>query len=360
MTSKIYSIITGTGSYIPKKIIKNSYFSNHSFYEKDGSPVKKDNQEVIEKFEEITTISERRYVLDEYNTSDIAFFAAEKAIENATIDKEDLDYIIVAHNFGDTTTTNTQTDLVPSLAARVKHKLKIKNPNTVAYDILFGCPGWIQAMIQADYYIKSGDAKKILIIGAEVLSRIYDPYDRDCMIFSDGAGATILEAKKSNSPIGIIGHKSRTDAYFHSELLKMDASYKKDASLENKLFMKMNGRRLYQYALETVPLTVKECLDKCGVLPQEVKKLLIHQANGKMDDAIVERLFKLYEIDIVPENFMPMTIQKLGNSSVATIPTLLDLIQKGNLKPHEINSGDTIVFASVGGGMHINTIVYKM
>jgi len=105
---------------------------------------------------------------------------------------------------------------------------------------------------------------------------------------------------------------------------------------------------------------VKECLDAQGIHPSNVKKLLIHQANGKMDDAILQRLFKLYEIDDVPENFMPMTIEKLGNSSVATIPTLLDLIERGKLPPHKIDKGDTIVFTSVGAGMHINTFIYKV
>lgn len=360
MTSKIYSVITGTGSYIPKNVVKNTDFLQHSFYEKDGSPIKKSNQEVIDKFEEITTIEERRYICDEYSTSDMAFFAAEKAIEDAGIDKEELDHIIVAHNFGDITPTSKQVNQIPSIAARVKFLLKIKNPNCVAYDLLFGCPGWVQGMIQADYYIKSGDAKKVLVIGAEVLSRIYDPHDRDCMIYADGAGATILEAKESETPIGIIGHKTRTDSYYHSQMLSMGPSYKDDATTKGDIFMKMNGRKLYQYALETVPQTMKETLDACGIHPNEVNKLLIHQANGKMDDAILQRLFKLYEIDEVPKNFMPMTIAKLGNSSVATVPTLLDLIKKEKLPPHKIEKGDTLIFASVGGGMHINAIVYKV
>ena len=199
-----------------------------------------------------------------------------------------------------------------------------------------------------------------MVIGAEVLSRISDPHDRDSMIYADGAGATILEAKESETPTGIIGHKTRTDSYYHSQMLTMGASFKKDDATKDDIFMKMNGRRLYQYALETVPQTMKETLDTCGIHPSEVKKLLIHQANGKMDDAILQRLFKLYEIDEVPENFMPMTISKLGNSSVATVPTLLDLIEKGKLPPHKINKGDTLIFASVGGGMHINAIVYKV
>ena len=128
---------------------------------------------------------------------------------------------------------------------------------------------------------------------------------------------------------------------------------------KDDLYLKMNGRRLYQYALETVPLSIKACLDKAGKDISDVRKVLIHQANGKMDDAIIERLFKLYGKEEVPEKVMPMIISWLGNSSVATVPTLLDLILKSKLEGHSINPGDCIVFASVGAGMNINAVVYN-
>ncbi len=360
MNETIYSVITGTGSYIPTRRIKNEDFLKNEFYESNGIKIDKANEEIIEKFLEITTIAERRYVTDDLVTSDIAYFSALEAIESANIDKEELDYIIVAHNFGDVTHNNKQVDIVPSLAARVKHKLEIKNPYTVAYDLPFGCPGWLQGVIQADYFIKSGDAKKILVIGTDILSRISDPYDRDSMIYADGAGATILEAKKSDHPIGILTHKTRSDTFIHSKMLFMGKSYKRDDENPDDIFLKMNGRKLYQYALENVPQTVKDCLDKCNTDLTEVNKVLIHQANGKMDDAMLLRLFKLYGIKDIPENVMPMTISWLGNSSVATIPTLLDLILKEKLEPHEINKGDTIVFTSVGAGMNINAMIYKV
>src|SRR5690554_7776176 len=102
-------------------------------------------------------------------------------------------------------------DILPTLAARVKLKLGIKNPKTIAYDITFGCPGWTQAMIQANYFVKSGDAKRVLVIGADTVSRSSDPHDRDTMIFSDGAGAAILEGVESDKPIGMLKHRARTD-----------------------------------------------------------------------------------------------------------------------------------------------------
>ena len=359
MSSSIYSVITGTGSYIPERRIKNEDFLTNEFYDANGKKLDKPNQEIIKKFLEITSISERRYVTDDLITSDISYFAAVDAIKSAKIDKEELDYIIVAHNFGDVRNDNKQLDIVPSIAARVKHKLEIKNPYTVAYDLPFGCPGWLQGVIQADYFIKSGDAKKVLVIGADILSRVSDPHDRDSMLYADGAGASLLEARKSDTPIGILGHRTRSDTLLYSKMLYMGKSYKPDAEIKDNFFLKMNGRKLYQYALENVPQTIKECLDMNNIHLNQIDKVLIHQANGKMDDAILKRLYGLYHVPDVPKNVMPMTISWLGNSSVATIPTLFDLILKGSLNPWIINKGNNIIFASVGAGMNINTVIYK-
>jgi len=139
----------------------------------------------------------------------------------------------------------------------------------------------------------------------------------------------------------------------------MGNSYNQSDALKDQLFLKMNGRKLYQYALENVPQAIKACLEKSNTSIQEIKKVLIHQANGKMDDAILKRLYSLYGLEQIPENVMPMTISWLGNSSVATVPTLLDLILKGKLDSHQINENDTIVLASVGAGMNINAAVYR-
>src|SRR5690554_2277679 len=158
--------ITGIGSYIPSTIAKNEQFGLHEFYNADGTLFGQKNETIIEKFKAITGISERRYIPIDLSTSDIATFAAEIAIRNAGIDKEDLDYIIVAHDYGDVKHGSVQSDTVPSIATRVKHNLKINKPTCVGYDMLFGCPGWIESMIQANSYIKSGIAKKCLVIGA--------------------------------------------------------------------------------------------------------------------------------------------------------------------------------------------------
>jgi 3-oxoacyl-[acyl-carrier-protein] synthase III len=355
----IRTIITGTGSYIPTREVPNDQFLNREFYDPSGARFDKSNAEIIEKLEEITGIVERRFITDDLVTSDIAYQAACDALESSATDKESLDYIIVAHNFGDVKAANRRSDIVPSLAARVKHKLRIENPKTVAYDLPFGCPGWLQAMIQADYYLKSGDAKKALVIGAEALSRVSDPHDRDSMIYADGAGAAILEARVSPDPVGVLSHVTRSDTFDHAFMLWMDKSNKPDCE-NDQLYLKMDGHKLYQYAISTVPSAVKESLDKAGVSLSQVDKILIHQANAKMDEAILRRIYSKYSDDSAPMHIMPMIISRLGNSSVATLPTLLDMMTKGKLHDHPLNSGNILVFASVGAGMNINSMVYRI
>lgn len=358
MANTHYSVITGTGRYVPSNVVKNQDFLRNEFYDKHGKKLSKANADIVRKFQEITEIADRRYLEDEFVTSDMAFFAAEKALQSAKLDKESLDYIIVAHNFGDVLKDNQKSDLVPSLASRVKHKLNIENPDCIAYDLAFGCPGWVQGLIQADYYIKSGDAKNILVIGAETLSRIADPHDIDSMIYSDGAGAIILSAQESNSPVGILAHKTRTDTLNEAMLLRMDQSYNADYK-DDTLFMKMNGRKLYEYALNTVPALVKATIEKAGLDISDIKKVLIHQANAKMDDAIINRVFKLYGLEGDPREIMPMTINELGNNSVATVPILLDMLLQGEIEGHQINSRDQVIFSSVGAGMNVNAIAYR-
>jgi 3-oxoacyl-[acyl-carrier-protein] synthase III len=351
----IRSVIIATGCAIPETIVQNRAFENHQFFESDGSKMYKNSKGIIEKFREITGISERRYVLPDQNASDLAFIAARDALTSSNIDKETLDYIIVAHNFGDI--MNNRTSIVPSLASRVKSLLGVKNPDCVAYDIAFGCPGWLEGVIQANYYIRSSDAKRCMVIGTETLSRVIDPHDRDSMIYSDGSGAVILEASTSDK--GVLAHKTQTYAADHANLLRTDVSYSDFGTDKRDLFIKMNGRKVYEFGLNYVPMVIKAMLDKAKLKLLDITKILLHQANDKMDAAIVERLFKLYGISEIPKGIMPMTIGWLGNSSVATIPTLLDLITKGKLNGQQINPGDKVVMASLGAGMNINALVYQ-
>lgn len=347
--------ITGSGSYIPGVTMKNSDFSDHLFLNEDGTPLKTPPETVIRKFKDITGIEERRYVEENLLTSDIAYFASEKAIEDAGIDRETIDYIIFAHNFGNVKAGAIQSDILPSLATRVKHRLQIKNPACVAYDILFGCPGWIEGVLQANAFIKSGMAKRCLVIGAETLSRVVDVHDRDSMIYSDGAGATIVEANGETD--GLLAHASASYTYDEAYFLYFGNSFNKELDPDVR-YIKMYGRKIYEFALTNVPMAMKNCLDSSGIDIKDVKKILIHQANEKMDEAIIERFYKLYN-QAAPELTMPMSIHKLGNSSVATVPTLYDLLVKGKIPNHEISKGDVVIFASVGAGMNINAFVYR-
>ena len=351
------SVITGTGSYIPTVVKKNSDFINQEFYADDNTLIPQ-TPRIIEKFEKITGIAERRYVSDDLCTSDIAAIAGKLALEDSMLDAESLDMIIVAHNFGDVIDRKMQIDSVPSLANRVKSILKIHNPSCVAFDTIFGCPGWVLGIMQADAFFKAGMAKRALVIGAETLSRIFDIYDRDSMIFSDGAGAVVLEYKNSDVS-GILSSSALSHSTNETFYLSIGDTYGPHGDGTTR-YMKMKGRKVYEYALKYVPEAMKECLEKSGVSIADLKKIIIHQANEKMDEAIVEALYKLYGISHPPEFIMPMCIQFLGNSSVATIPTLYDLVLKGQVENQFLNPGDVILFASVGAGMNINAVCYRV
>jgi 3-oxoacyl-[acyl-carrier-protein] synthase-3 len=347
--------ISGSGSALPNIVKKNTDFAHHQFIDEEGNAFTTDTKEIIEKFCSITGIEERRYAEDHINSSDLATEAGRKAIASAKVNPEELDYIIVAHNFGDTPTNSSQSIPLPSVASKVKTMLGIENPNCVAYDLLFGCPGWVEGVIQANAFIKAGMAKKCLVIGAETLSRVVDPVDRDGMIFADGAGATIIEASQENA--GILSHKSVTyTANNEIDMLYYDYSYDKSDSTK---YIKMKGRKVYEFALSHVPKAMKECLDASGVDISELKKVFIHQANMKMDEAIIKRFYRLYRT-AAPEDVLPMNIQLHGNSSVATIPTLYDQVINHQLNDHQLNKGDIILFASVGAGMNINAITYRV
>ncbi len=352
-------IINGVGSCIPDQVVKNSDFLNHEFYQENGEVFPYQNDVIIQKFEKITGIQERRYANKGQFSSDLASIAAKNALANSTIDKEELDYIIFAHNFGDLDDDSNRIDMMPSLAAKVKHQLAIENPNTSCYDIIFGCPGWLQGAIQATQMIRCGDAKAVMVIGAETLSKIVDKHDRDAMIFADGAGAVIFQAAEETRG-GFLSQSSRTDASVELEYLAMGPSFKPELSTDGNKYIKMKGRKIYEYALINVAEAIKSAIDKAKLDLKDIDKVLIHQANEKMDEAILLKLYKLYGYEPDIKQLMPMTINKLGNSSVATIPTMLDLILKGKLEGHEIKSGDHLVFASVGAGMHINAMVYQM
>jgi 3-oxoacyl-[acyl-carrier-protein] synthase-3 len=349
--------IIGTGSYIPERVVKNEDFGLHKFYTADSSLIETAAPLIAQKFQDITGIAERRYADADLCSSDMAFIAAERAIADSGIDPETIDQIILAQNFGDVTKNTIQTDNVPSLASRVKHRLGIKNPFCVAYDVLFGCPGWLQGVIQANAFFAAGEATRVLVIGSETLSRVLDDYDRDSMIFSDGAGASILEYAETDNDSGILSTAAMSHTTEEWDYIFMGKSYFPESDSRIR-YIKMKGRKVYEYALTNVPAAMKHCMEKAGVDILDIKKVFIHQANEKLDIGVIKRFYKQYNMD-VPEGIMPMSVHELGNSSVATVPTLLDQVLRNKHENQEVNKGDVVLFASVGAGMNINAVCYR-
>lgn len=350
------TIIIGSGSYIPTRVIGRDFFMNSEFYTDEGEKIEKPTEEVIAKFVEITEIENRRFIEEDLSNSKIGSEAARAAIEDAKIDAEDLDYIIYASNFGEVT-VDGYVNFMPNMAARVKNKLGIQNRKCITYDMIFGCPGWVEAMILANNLIKAQSAKTILVIGAETLSRVTDPHDRNRMIFADGAGAVVVKATDEEN-VGIIAHNTICDNGPELCYLENGPSINKDAD-QKRLFVRMQGRKIYEYALKNVPQAIKETIDDAGLSIEDIDKILIHQANAKMDYAMIERLHKLYDVKDYDHAISPMTIQEFGNSSVATIPTMFNLIIKGKMAGQSFKDKGNIVMTSVGAGMNINAIVYK-
>lgn len=352
----IRSKIIATGAYIPTEKIPNAYFSDHIFHERNHTLIPLSAETIIGKFRNITGIEERRYVPAGFTASDMGTMAAEQALTNAGIDRESIDQIIVAHNYGDMKYPGAPRDMVPALASRVKHRLGIRNPRCIPYDIIFGCPGWIQGLIQADLAIRAGVAITSLVIGSETLSRILDPSDRDSMIFSDGAGACILQ-KNLESDSGVLNTLVRSDTAMEVDYIFSGGM--NDGKDSEPRFIKMHGRKVYEYALNHVPQAMKACFDQSGESISNLKMVFLHQANEKMDQAIITRFYGLYGMDRLPENIMPMNIGWMGNSSVATIPTLLHQVLDNQLDSFRLDSGDVVLMASVGAGMNINALAYK-
>jgi len=349
--------ITGTGMHLPERIIKNDYFLNHQFMSLDGKMNAKPQTEIIQKLEAITGIQERRYISEKGDSVPLMLAAAQKTIEDSGLDKNEIDGVIVAHNAGNMLEEGAGFHTVPNMAALLKNKLAISNHDCFAYDLLFGCPGWIQGLIQAKQAIDAGDANHVLVLGIEVASRLLDPHDLDSMILADGCGAAIV-SKSAESDTGILANATFSHAQEDLGCIYLDKSYNK--ALDSPTLFKMNGRDVYKYATYWVPRVIKKALDKAKLSVDDVDMFLFHQANGKMLHAMANNLAELYGIEgAIFEGKIPTTIEFTGNTSVATIPTMLDMVLKKSLGNYEIKKGQIVVMASVGAGMHCNALVYK-
>ncbi|MGJ1318741.1 3-oxoacyl-ACP synthase III family protein [Sphingobacterium spiritivorum] len=351
------TIITGTGAYIPELEIDGRHFENIPLYDEKSNLIDKPFDETLQKFIDITEIEKRRYASESMTNSEMGKIASENAIAQSGIDRESIDYIIYATTYGEVSKSGNA-DFMPSASARLKNKLKINNRNCITYDMIFGCPAFVESLILANNLIQAKKAKIILVAGSDFLSRVLDPYDRNKLIFADGAGAMVVQAKTSTQS-GIIHSNTICDNGEELDYMWNGTSLNKSYG-QDKLYIKMSGRKVYEYALKNVPSAIKQTIDEAGLHIDDISKILIHQANAKMDEAMIARLFKLYGKDSYPHDIVPMTVQSLGNSSVATVPTMFDLINRGQLDNHRFATNDYIVMASVGAGMNINCILYRM
>jgi len=283
------------------------------------------------------------------------FERAKYHFSKCSVDKESLNSIVVVHYFG-----QDSFESAPSLIEKVENELGLFNPNLLSYEIVFGCPGFLQAMIQANTMITCGKRKNILVIGAEMLSRVMDTSDVDSNLYADGGGAVFMKAVESDEPLGMLFHKVRSDTLNQQAcMIWMGESYDPNHDDPKELFLKMLGTRVHKHALRHIPLMIKEALEEAKIPIEKIAKMVFHQPNPLMLEEITLRTFAQFNRP-VPENIMPIIGDTYGNPSVACIPLILDRMYKGTWENHKIKSGDIILFFSIGAGMNMNIAFYKV
>lgn len=314
------SKIVGTGSYVPERIMTN--------HDLEKMIATSDNW-IVER----TGIRERRIASEKEATSDLASVAAQRALECAGLNPMELDLIIVA--------TSTPDMIFPSTACIVQEKIGAKR--AAAFDISAACSGFIYALAVGDQYIRSGASSSVLVIGAEVMSRIIDWSDRGtCILFGDGAGAVIL--KKEKADIGILSTHIHSDGTLWDLICVPGGGSRIPPSidvLEKKLnCIKMKGSETFKVAVRTLADVAWEALKANNLLPSDVDFLIPHQANMRIIKAVVEKL------DIQIDKVV-MNLDRFGNTSAASIPMALDETVRGG----KIREGNIILMEGFGGGL---------
>lgn len=316
--------IIGTGSCLPKTIVTNDQLAD----------IVDTNNEWISSR---TGILERRIATEETTVS-LAVGAAQKAVEDAQIVPEDLQLILVA--------TMSPDESMPSTACRVQ--AAIGAVHAAAFDISAACSGFLVGMITANAYIASGIYQKVLVIGAEILSKVVDWKDRStCVLFGDGAGAAVLSTVNTG---GILGFAQAADGS-QGEVLTCQ-----NRGVDNFLtpqenqwnYMKMDGQEVFRFAVRTVPQSISQVLEEAQVPSSEISHFILHQANKRIIHSVAKRLG-------VSETLFPMNLDRLGNTSAASIPILLDELNRaGELKP-----GQKLIVSGFGGGLTWGTILLE-
>jgi 3-oxoacyl-[acyl-carrier-protein] synthase-3 len=342
--SKIKIRVVGTGSYLPPNIVTNEQLST----------VIETNDEWIKTR---TGISQRHIAGADENTSDLATKALQNALSHANLSGNDLDAIIV--------TTTTPDLIFPSVGIKVQQNVGMQNG--FAFDIQTVCSGFVYATYTAEKFLRSGDVKRVAVVGAETMSRILNWNDRStCVLFGDGAGAVILESYESDDPADsdIIDVMLATKPSLQDALYACDNSFSaKNLSMEKiakflqpkqevtpqEFGIHMNGAAVYKNAVEGMTEMSLKILERNKMKLSDVKWLLLHQANMRITKSIAERLQ-------IPENRVMESISECANTSVATIPISLDKYVKNN---PELQHGDIILMATAGAGMTFSSALLR-
>lgn len=318
---KIKSKITATGSYLPEKFLTNLDLEKM---------VETSNEWIVER----TGISKRHIAAENQLTSDISFEAVKNLLASCDTKIEEIDMIIVA--------TTTPDLTFPACATTLQAKLGAKN--AFAFDVQAVCSGFVFAMNCADNFIRSGQVKKALVVGAEILSRIVDWSDRNtCVLFGDGAGAVLLEATQEEN-CGILACDLHSDGNLNN-ILKTSGGV---ASNQKSGFIEMAGKEVFKHAVEKMTKSVLSALEKAGLSVADIDLLVPHQANLRILNSVATRLN-------LPEEKVILTVQDHANTSAASIPLALDFANRNN----RIKKGDVVVLEALGGGLTWGSIVLR-
>ncbi|MBS0250197.1 MAG: ketoacyl-ACP synthase III [Proteobacteria bacterium] len=310
------SVIRGVGAHLPKRVVTND----------DLAKIVDTNDAWIR---ERSGIVERHIADEKELTSELGAAAAKQALIRAGIDPIDIDLIVCA--------TSTPDRTFPATAVKIQAMLGVTKG--AAFDVQAVCSGFVYAMAIADNFLKAGQSKRALVIGAETFSRILDWSDRStCVLFGDGAGAVVLEAQPqrgSRDDRGIISTLIRSDGRFE-ELLYVDGG---PGSTKTVGHLRMNGREVFRHAVQKISGVIEETLVETGYTPEEIDLFIPHQANKRILDGIAKKL------NVAPEKIV-MTLDKHGNTSAASIPLALNEA----FEAHRVKEGSLILMEAMGGG----------
>lgn len=326
----LYSKIIGTGSYLPPKRVTN--------HELAVQLAEKGIETSDEWIFSRSGIAARHYAEQDVQSSDLAVEACTRALGMAGLSPNDIDLIIVA------TSTPDHFGGFPSTACVVQRKLGITN-GCAAFDVQAVCSGFVYAVSVADSFIKSGAHKNVLIVGAEVFSRILNFEDRTtCVLFGDGAGAMVVTA--SNEP-GILATKLHADGS-HGNILCVPGSVR-GGVIEGGAFLHMDGQAVFKLAVTVLEKVAVETLEAAGMSASQIDWLIPHQANIRIMQGTAKKLG-------LPNEKMVVTVDQHGNTSAASIPLALDVaVRDGRVKP-----GDKVMMEGVGGGFTWGAVLARM